>query len=122
MKLRIKNNAIRYRLTRSDVSQLAEKGLIEDHVHFGAGTLSYNVKTTTGDKLTSAFENNTVTLFVPISFVNELQDTDKVGFEGIDNGVFLLLEKDFICMDKTAEDQSDNYPHPLADKYYEQKQ
>jgi len=24
----------------------------------------------------------------------------------------LLLEKDFVCLDNTAEDQSDNYPNP----------
>jgi len=122
MKLRIKNNAIRYRLTRSDISQLAENGFIEDSVCFGAATLTYAVKATTGDGLTSTFENNTVTLFIPVGFVRELQDTDKVGFEGIHDGVHLLVEKDFICMDKEAEDQSDNYPNPLADKYYEQKQ
>lgn len=121
MKLRIKNNSIRYRLTKSDVSQLAEKGFIQDGVHFGATTLAYSVKTTTSDQLTSTFENNTITLFIPVDFVNELQDTDRVGFEGTDNDIYLLVEKDFICMDKTAEDQSDNYPHPLADKYYEQK-
>jgi hypothetical protein len=122
MKLRIRNNAIRYRLTRSDILQLAENGFIEDSVCFGATALTYVVKTTTGDKLISAFENNTVTLLMPVSFVNELQDTDKVGFEGIDGEVHLLVEKDFICMDKMAEDQSDFYPNPLADKYYEQKQ
>jgi hypothetical protein len=27
----------------------------------------------------------------------------------------LLVEKDFVCLDNTIEDQSDNYPNPLAE-------
>jgi hypothetical protein len=36
----------------------------------------------------------------------------------MENGkeLFLLLEKDFVCLDETIEDQSDNYPNPLMDK------
>ena len=30
--------------------------------------------------------------------------------------LYLLLEKDFKCLDNTTEDQSDNYPNPLAEK------
>jgi hypothetical protein len=28
--------------------------------------------------------------------------------------LFLLIEKDFVCLDNTFEDQSDNYPNPNA--------
>jgi hypothetical protein len=28
--------------------------------------------------------------------------------------MFLLVEKDFVCIDNTFEDQSDNYPNPNA--------
>jgi hypothetical protein len=44
-------------------------------------------------------------------------DTDLVGFQheyDLRNGtkLFLLVEKDFVCLDNTFEDQSDNYPNP----------
>ena len=42
--------------------------------------------------------------------------TDKVGFEGKQGDLVLLVEKDFTCLDNAEEDQSDNYPNPLAEK------
>ena len=47
--------------------------------------------------------------------------SDRVGFQhtmALEKGkeLFLLLEKDFVCLDETIEDQSDNYPNPLMDK------
>jgi hypothetical protein len=33
---------------------------------------------------------------------------------GNDKYLFLLVEKDFVCLDNTVEDQSDNYPNPNA--------
>jgi len=46
--------------------------------------------------------------------IDELIYTDKVGFENADGKLHLLVEKDFVCLDEVAEDQSDNYPNPLA--------
>jgi hypothetical protein len=48
--------------------------------------------------------------------INALADTDKVGFENTDGELHLLVEKDFTCLDNVAEDQSDNFPNPLAEK------
>ena len=44
-------------------------------------------------------------------------DSNKVGFSHIfvlNSGtqLNLLVEKDFVCMDETVENQSDNYPNP----------
>jgi hypothetical protein len=37
-----------------------------------------------------------------------------VGFDDKNGPVQLLVEKDFTCLDNVEEDQSDNYPNPLA--------
>jgi hypothetical protein len=121
MKLRIKSDSIRYRLTRTDVSRLAEVGYIDEKLNFGGQVLVYAIKLTDNDELKSAFVNNTITLFMPGLMINELQNTDKVGFESSNGVLHLLVEKDFTCLDNVAEDQSDNYPNPLAEKFYEQK-
>lgn len=44
-----------------------------------------------------------------------------VGFKddfALKNGekLSLLVEKDFVCLDERDEDESDNYPNPLATK------
>jgi hypothetical protein len=50
---------------------------------------------------------------MPITMVKIWDSTDRVGFEYQDKDLFLLVEKDFKCLDNVAEDQSDNYPNPL---------
>jgi hypothetical protein len=44
----------------------------------------------------------------------EWASTDRVGYESNHNQMYLLIEKDFKCLDNVAEDQSDNYPNPLS--------
>jgi hypothetical protein len=64
--------------------------------------------------LSAIFENNKITMFMPQLMANNWGLSDKVGFEYQDNELFLLVEKDFKCLDNIAEDQHDNYPNPLA--------
>ncbi|SEP04301.1 hypothetical protein [Mucilaginibacter sp. OK283] len=116
MKIRIKGNSLRYRLTKSDVAQLAEEGHMQEEVDFGGQQLYYAIKAVEDDHLSSIFRENTIILFVPNDVIKELAETDKVGFEGKHGSLHLLVEKDFTCLDNVAEDQSDNYPNPLADK------
>jgi uncharacterized protein DUF7009 len=117
MKIRIKGNALRYRLTKSDVAAIIKDGKLEEHTEFGHGaTFVYALQTTTDYDLSATFKDNRVTLFVPHTMVERLANTDEVGFENEQGKLFLLVEKDFTCMDNVDEDQSDNYPNPLAAK------
>lgn len=117
MKIRIKGNSIRYRLTKSDVANIIKDGRLEERTEFGQGNaLVYVLQTTTDYDLSVTFHDNHITLFVPHSMMQRLADTDEVGFENEQGKLFLLVEKDFTCLDNVAEDQSDNYPNPLADK------
>jgi hypothetical protein len=120
MKIRIKDKSLRYRLTRSAVKQLAVTGYLDVSVSFGDQALIYAIKLTDDTQLSSSFTDNTVTLFMPKSMISELINTDRVGFEYKNETMRLLVEKDFTCLDDVAEDQSDNYPNPLAEKNYEE--
>jgi hypothetical protein len=55
--------------------------------------------------------NNKIIVFMPYSCCEEWLETDRVGFEQ-KGSLYLLIEKDFQCLDNVAEDQSDNYPNP----------
>jgi hypothetical protein len=56
-------------------------------------------------------------MIVPSMLVKEWPENNIIGFNanmpltGKDS-LYLLLEKDFICLDETTEDQSDNYENP----------
>ncbi|MDB5004294.1 MAG: hypothetical protein JWQ34_2519 [Mucilaginibacter sp.] len=116
MKLRIKNNGIRYRLTKTDVANLAQYGFVKEKVNFGDTELVYVLQDTDDDKISVDFKNNIMTMYIPKIMIGKLANTDKVGFENNNGEVQLLIEKDFTCLDNVAEDQSDNYPNPLAEK------
>jgi len=121
MKLRIKHNSIRYRLTKSDVKQLTEGRYLEDGVDFGATVLKYAIEITSNQILSTAFLTDSVTLFMPRFMIDELATTSRIGFENNVNGLQLLVEKDFTCLDNVADDQSDNYPNPINEKYLEEE-
>jgi hypothetical protein len=116
MKIRIKGNSLRYRLTRTEIKRFAAEGYIEEAINFGPAQLSYSLQKSALSHLKAHFENNNITLYMPGQMVDELANTEIVGFENTDNGLYLLIEKDFMCLDTVAEDQSDNYPNPLAQK------
>jgi hypothetical protein len=116
MKIRIKGNSLRYRLTKSDVAAIIKDGRLEERTEFGHQALIYGVQTTTDYDLSATFHENRITLFVPHTMIDKLANTDEVGFENEQGKLFLLVEKDFTCLDNVEEDQSDNYPNPLAEK------
>jgi hypothetical protein len=122
MKIRIKGNSLRYRLTRSEVEKFSATGLVEERVNFGAVALTYAMSSTDAGELSAGFADNRIVLYVPAAFIFEWIHTDKVGFDhrmpiaGTDEHLYLLVEKDYTCLDKVEEDQSDNYPNPLLNK------
>lgn len=118
MKIRIKGNSVRMRITRSELDRIGTDGEIRERTEFGHAALTYVLKVADIDDLYATFDNNTITMLVPRSFARQWVDTDRVGFEhhmNLDNGkkLFLLVEKDFKCLDETHEDQTDNFDNPL---------
>ncbi|MDF0716387.1 hypothetical protein PY092_09525 [Muricauda sp. 334s03] len=120
MKIRIKNNSIRYRLTKTEVETFCKTGVYKETTDFGHSVFTYVLKAKKGiDTLEASFEENTITLYLADKELSEWATSDKVGFNGtmdLQNGkqLSLLLEKDFACLDNTIEDQSDNYPNPKS--------
>lgn len=112
MKIRIKDNSVRLRLTQSEIAKLGNTGMVESTTAFVGRPFIYAVQRTIGGQIDVAFVDNRIVLSIPASMVHELVTTQRVGFEGIAGSVKLLVEKDFACLDNTVEDQSDNYPNP----------
>jgi hypothetical protein len=120
MKIRIKGNSIRIRLTKTEVENFEKLGVLEDATEFGNTRLVYAIESkSTIDQLQASFENNRITVWIPENIKQEWVSTERIGFEnkfdiGNNRQLFLLIEKDFVCLDNTFEDQSDNYPNPNA--------
>jgi hypothetical protein len=121
MKLRIRGNSIRLRLSQQDVKVFEEKGRVEDRIQFGATAddqLTYVLESAEIKKLKSEFSDNTITIFVPAELGKVWVESQLVGLEHLDattenNQVRILVEKDFKCMHvRINEDESDSFPHP----------
>ena len=120
MKLRIKGNSVRYRLSQSEVAQFNQNEYIEDYVDFLAGKLIYALQATkTIDSLQIDYSNNKIIMFFPSTEIEKWTTTELVGYKNsipLSNGsnMQLILEKDFVCLDDVEEDQGDNFPNPKS--------
>lgn len=112
MKIRIKGNSIRYRMSKTEVAQFIKTGYLEEAVDFGAQKLIYALKKHDEAAISATFEQNTIIIYMPEHLATEWQAQEKVGFAATYNKLSLLIEKDFQCLDNTSEDQTDNYPNP----------
>lgn len=120
MKLRLKGNAIRLRLSKTDVENLAVRGFVEEQINFSKEiSLSYRLAAKEDlQGLAVDYTENTITVYLPKDFTNEWSQNNNVistsGLHSSDDGteIFILIEKDFKCLDNTEEDQSDNFANP----------
>ncbi|RYE35813.1 MAG: hypothetical protein EOP42_05595 [Sphingobacteriaceae bacterium] len=120
MKIRIKGNSVRLRLSRSEIELFGKEGYLEEVTEFANGTFSYAIqKLFEGRSLDASFTEQKLTVFVPQAVMQEWVNTDIVGFDhhlpvGEDKTLFLLIEKDYKCIDgDAAEDQSDYFDNPV---------
>lgn len=119
MKLRLRSNSIRIRLTKTEVSTLSNTGYLETSTSFGSNRFNYALQCVDTMQLTATLADNKITVFIPASKVKGWPENEVVGFNDkmpVGNGEFLslLVEKDFVCLDETDEDQSDNYINPKS--------
>lgn len=117
MKLRIKGNTIRFRLTQTEIDSIG-KGSVEDKTQFPIGnSLIYKIQQ--GDSFSTAFSEGVVLITVPSELVDSWATSDKISidysFELEDgNHLEISLEKDFKCLtERPKEDETDMYPNPL---------
>ncbi|TDE18335.1 DUF7009 family protein [Dyadobacter psychrotolerans] len=117
MKIRIQGNSVRLRLSRTEVETLCLEGYIQENTSFGSSIFSYAVKRAPLlNEIEASFNTSQITMFVPETFLKNWAENNIVGLDArmkieADKELYLLLEKDFKCLD-TTEDQSDNYENP----------
>jgi hypothetical protein len=119
MKIRIEDNSVRYRLRRSEVDTLAEQGSLWARTQFPEGAFTYGLQSKTGiSDLRASWEGGKIILYIPREWAVSWPASSKVGFEAqMDvNGesLHVLVEKDFVCLDRDLAGQADQYPNPKA--------
>jgi hypothetical protein len=121
MKLRIKGNSLRVRLTRSEVTKLIDIGHIEETIYFSSNEqsrLTYALGVE--PDLTSAtirYEWPEVVIALPTKEATTWAEDNQVGIYatvdlGLRGTLDLIVEKDFACLDGSDADNLDTFSNP----------
>jgi hypothetical protein len=123
MKLRIKGNTLRVRVSRSEVTRLLAGDCLEETIYFTPeknAKFTYALRQDTSlSRVAVQYIENRLVILLPTDQATDWGVTDQVGIaENIALGNFgslgVLIEKDFACLDRSEEDNEDTFPNPSA--------
>jgi hypothetical protein len=121
MKLRIKGNSLRLRVTPSELKQLLRDGEIREHLQLttnGKDRLTYAVVSSlSGLTTTVAYQSGNITVSVPQVDLERWAGGDDVGVYAEvalsgDQVLSVAIEKDFTCLDRNDAENEDTFPNP----------
>jgi len=121
MKLRIKGNSVRLRLTRSEVAKLLAIGHIEETIHFSPqeqSRLTYSLRVKPDlSSATLRYQPPEIAVVLPTKEATTWAKDNQVGiYATVDLGLCgildLLVEKDFACLDGSDADNLDTFENP----------
>jgi len=123
MKLRIKGNSLRLRVSRSEVERLLRRERLEDTIQFAPqadAKLTYALEQASSASLpTVRYTEGEITVVIPADLAETWCTTEMVGIaESVNLGAFgsleLVIEKDFACLDRSEEENQDTFANPHA--------
>lgn len=122
MKLRIKGNSIRFRLTKQEVSVIALSGVISESINFGENQFSYALEKEENSNIKASFIDGTMLISIPVQIIDDWANSEKEGIStelSIDGkNLSILIEKDFACLKvRKNEDESDMFENPDSDNF-----
>lgn len=121
MKLRIRGNSVRLRVSKRELTALAEAGAAEDAIRFSPDTeLRYRLEVKPGGAVEADLRPPVLRVAVPKERVDQWLRPDQVSIEAtqaIGGGEMLriLVEKDYTCLAPRSdgeEDDSDLFANP----------
>jgi hypothetical protein len=123
MKLRIKGDSLRLRVSRSEVAKLLDGECLEETIHFtpdAGAKFTFALQSENSiSRPAVQYAGNKVTVMIPAGPANAWGTTDQVGIAedislGSRGSLALLIEKDFACLDRSDESNDDTFPNPNA--------
>jgi hypothetical protein len=123
MKLRIKGNSMRIRVSRSELAHFLAGSRIEETIHFDAGAqarLTYALESTfQASAVRVRYRPQEVTVILSADQARSWGAKNEVGvYATVDIGpagsLEVSVEKDFACLDRSDEENSDTFDNPQA--------
>jgi hypothetical protein len=123
MKLRIKGNSIRLRVSRSELERFLSGSRIEETVHFAPETdarLIYALESARqAVPVVVRYQPQAVTVVLSEDQARIWSGENEIGVYtsveiGAAGALEVIVEKDFACLDRSDEDNSDTFANPHA--------
>ncbi len=125
MKLRIRGDSLRLRLTKDEVKKIAEGVAVEETTHFFNGTiLTYALVPSEVNEISAEFSDKQIFVRVPSRISLDWAQSDMVAIkhevstpDPSRSKLFILIEKDFTCLkvrQNEKEDESNLFENPNA--------
>ena len=119
MKLRIKGNTLRLRVSRSELERFLAQNRIEETTHFSPlpeAKLTYALESSPA-ATSVRYSPQEVAIVLSTDAVKRWADEGEVGvYDRIDIGpagiLEIAVEKDFACLDRSDEDNRDTFANP----------
>lgn len=115
MKLRIQNNTLRLRLTRSELARFERTGKVTAITEFGAAPsqrLVYVLQSSDDSpNLGARYAHGSITVTMPLAVAKQWIKDDQIGIEaeqtlGNNGSLKIIVEKDLTCIVKVADEEN----------------
>lgn len=120
MKIRIKGNSVRMRLSKDDVRELENRGHVLETTQFPNGDFfDYSIVMEPVTYMRAFVLENGIQVVLPEEAARTWAGSDQVGIDmalelPAGGQLAVLVEKDFTCLAERGEDESNLYPNPRA--------
>lgn len=123
MKLRIKGNSLRFRVSRSELARLRDGDRLEETIYFSTAPhshLTYGLQSSQQSKpVAIQSAPQTVRVLISAGRIETWSRETEVGiYESIDLGsrgsLVVVIEKDFACLDRSDKENADTFANPSA--------
>jgi Family of unknown function (DUF7009) len=120
MKLRIRRNSLRLRLTQSDVARLIRDGAVEESTLLG-GAIPFTYRLlldAQGADLRTGRIANGILVRIPAGLASMWSTSDQIGISAVERHpggreTTVVIEKDFACLrPREGEEDKDAFPNP----------
>ena len=113
MKLRLHDDSVRIRLSRSEVEQLGSGRAVRAATRFYTGRLDVAI-VPEGDGVDAAFDAGGVTIRVSAAQAREWSVNDIEGLYGMSGPCKVAIEKDYACLHQSGDRNEGTFPNPSA--------
>ncbi|MEE3197306.1 MAG: hypothetical protein VX225_02510 [Pseudomonadota bacterium] len=119
MKLRIRGNSLRVRVSQAELTQITKYGYLEDILEFSPEDhLSYRLDVVPSGSVQASYKNHCIQISLPSHKVDQWNQVDQVSISfqlplSKDKQLVVLVEKDFQCLNpREGDEDTDSFPNP----------